>query len=378
MRFVATADLQIGMPARGLGGEAAAFRHARIAVIDTLGRIARDHDASAVVIAGDLFDRVPVETADLARTLDAIAALGLPVLALPGNHDSDDPASVWRSGDFEDRCPPRLTVLRDEPVVLDGWAFHGAPLRTRRPDVPLTERLLATLPADHGPRVVVGHGAVDALAGDHGDPATLRLGELERHLDAGRARFVVLGDRHAPTRVDAAGRVWYPGAPEPTAFGDGPGSALVVDLGAADAPAATPTVTQVTTGTWRFERRTDELLDASDVDVLLAAIAALERKASTVLKVQPRGALGLTDVDRLQRGLASAAASFAVLDPDLDHLATVPGIEELESLPLPAYAREVADALVDAIRTASDRGDEDLGASDELKVLLRFAAEVGR
>lgn len=382
MRFVATADLQIGMPARGLGDEGAAFRHARIAVIETLGRVAREHAASALVIAGDLFDRVPVEAPDLARTMDAIAALDVPVLALPGNHDSDDPTSVWRSRAFLERCPTNLTVLRDGPVHIDGWAFHGAPLRTRRPDTPVATDALAALPADGGPRVVVGHGAVDAVAGDHGDPATLSLARLTEALDAGRARLVVLGDRHSALEVGAGGRVWYPGAPEPTDHGDGPGTALVVDLGEADAvvpiPAPAPTVTVVTTGTWRFERRTDRLEDADDVDALLAAIAALERRATTVLQVRPRGALGMADVERLERGLSDAEASFALLDRRFEGLAIVPGVEELDALPLPAYARAVAARLVAAVEEAAERGEEQAEASDELKVLLRIAAELAR
>ena len=373
MRFVATADLQIGMVASNLGAKAPAFQHARITVIETLGRLATEHGASAVVIAGDLFDRDPVGDGDLGTTLDALRALALPVLVLPGNHDSDHPGSVWRSEAFRRGRPPLVTLLGEQPVELEGWTFHGAPLPTRKPDEPLVERLLATLPADGAPRVVVGHGAVDVVAGDHGDPSMLRLAELARALDEGRARFVVLGDRHSPKRVDEAGRIWYPGAPEPTWFGDGPGSALIVDLGA-PADGAVPTVTTVTTGTWRYERLTPHFASDDDVPALIGALAGLERGHSTVVQVRPTGALGLAARAGLERELAEQAARFAVLDARLEDVAMVPTLDELDALPLPGYARAVVTELTARIAAADAAGEPDTEAIDELALLLRTSA----
>lgn len=380
MRFVATADLQIGMPAHGLGDQRAAFALARIAVIDRIARIVHDADAAALVIAGDLFDREPVAASDLARTLDALREIEVPILVLPGNHDSHHPTSVWRSEAFLRTAPNQVTVLLDEPVTIEGFAFHGAPLLTRTPDRPLVEDLLATLePPTHGSaaRVVVGHGAVDAVAGDFSAPSTIHLGPVERALDEGRARFVVLGDRHSTRQVDAAGRVWYPGAPEPTDFGDDEGHVLVVDLGDASEEAA-PVVERHRTGTWRFVLDERSITDLAGVERLLSDLSDLPSKATTVAKVRPHGAIGTTEFARLEAGLDDLAARLAVLDPRLERLAIVPGIEELAALPLPAYARTVANELVARVEAAEGAGTEDREAADELRLLLRFAATVGR
>ena len=377
MRFVATADLQIGMTAHGLGDHRHAFALARIAVIGRLGRIAHEVGASAIVVAGDLFDRDPVGPSDLARTLDAVRDLALPFLVLPGNHDSDHPGSVWRSDAFLGARPDRLIVLRDEPVLLDGVEFRGAPLPTRHPDAPLVERLLETLPTDGAARVIVGHGAVDAVSGDHGAPAILRLSELERGVTDGRARLIVLGDRHRTLSVGTTGRVWYPGAPEATDFGDGIGSALVVEIGGTDGDDA-PRVDVVETGTWRFERAVPQLTDGAHVDALLHDLEVLPEKATTVLQVRPSGALGTDASARLEEGLDALAPRFAVLERRLERLAIVPDLDELERLPLPGYARRVANELIDRVRAAEERGAEDADAVDELRLLLRHAVTVGR
>lgn len=375
MRFIATADLQIGMSAHGLGDHRHAFALARIAVIARLGQLARDRSASAIVVAGDLFDRDPVSAGDLARTMDAIAEIALPVLVVPGNHDNDHPGSVWRSPAFLDARPDQLRLLGETPIEIGGVEFRGAPLPTRHPDAPLVERLLDTLPADGAARVVVGHGAVDAVSGDHGSPSTLHLAELERGIAEGRTRLIVLGDRHRPLEVGSTGRIWYPGAPEPTDFGDGPGAALVIDLDADGA--STPRVEVVETGTWRFERPRPHLTDVAHVENLLGELEALPHKLTTVVQVRPRGALGTEASRQLEAGLDALVPRFAVLDRRLDDLAIVPELEELERLVLPGYARRVAEELIARVRGAEERGTEDPDAIDELRLLLRHIATVG-
>ena len=45
--------------------------------------------------------------------------------------------------------------------------------------------------------------------------------------------YVALGDRHSTTEVGGTGRIWYSGAPEPTAYDEiDPGNVLIVDLSA--------------------------------------------------------------------------------------------------------------------------------------------------
>src|SRR5262249_1657045 len=59
---------------------------------------ARAIDADVVLLAGDTFEshRLPHHVVD--RTASMIAAVGLPVVLLPGNHDPAIPEAVFRRG----------------------------------------------------------------------------------------------------------------------------------------------------------------------------------------------------------------------------------------------------------------------------------------
>jgi len=369
MRFIATADLQIGMPLRWLGAEQARFDQSRIDAITTIADVVRETGAEAVIVGGDLFDRDPVDDDDLVRTAEAIREVPVPVLVLPGNHDSHHPDSVWTSKLFAKERPANLVVLLDGPVTVGGVEFVGAPLMTRNPDSATLHDRLAQLDADGAARVVVGHGAVWQVVGDHGNAAAFDLDVIEAAIDAGQASFVVLGDRHSTLSVGGTGRVWYPGAPEPTDFGDDAGHVLVVDL-AEDGSASVETRQ---TGTWRFVLLEPELSDGDDVAALLAGIADLPRKTSTNLKVRPSGVLPLDAYRALEAGLADAEPRFGSIQAIVDRVALLPDADEVAAFDLPPYARRVLEELL--AESASDPDDEDTRA--QLNLLIRTAREVG-
>jgi len=101
VRFLHTSDWHVGRTIRG---------RSRLdefaAVLDELVAIARDERADAVLVAGDLFDgRATNAEAEalVYGTLARLAAEGIPVVAIPGNHDS---AARW------DALRPLLDPLR--------------------------------------------------------------------------------------------------------------------------------------------------------------------------------------------------------------------------------------------------------------------------
>src|ERR1700684_3319723 len=61
-------------------------------------RAARGAGAETVILAGDTFDchRLPQELVD--RAAEVIAAAGMPVVILPGNHDPAVPDAVYHHG----------------------------------------------------------------------------------------------------------------------------------------------------------------------------------------------------------------------------------------------------------------------------------------
>src|SRR5438552_7128107 len=118
-----------------LGDEAQArFAEARIAVVRRLGELARSQRCDFALVCGDVFESSQIERRTLARALEAIAGIPVPVYLLPGNHDPLDAASVYRSAAFR-AAAPGVHVLDDARprAVAPGVELCGAPWLSRRP-----------------------------------------------------------------------------------------------------------------------------------------------------------------------------------------------------------------------------------------------------
>ena len=222
VRFIHTADWQLGMTRHFLDADAQPrFSAARIEVIRTIGALAIEKDCRFVVVCGDVFETNHVERQVVVRALDAMAASPeVTFYLLPGNHDPLDASSVFRSPTFTSHQPPNVVVLTsEEPLtVAPGIELVAAPWTSKRPLVDLVGEAVAGLTADGTRRVVVGHGAVDAMSPDELNPALVALSSVEAALGDGRVHYVALGDRHSATSVGGTGCVRYSGAPEPTDF----------------------------------------------------------------------------------------------------------------------------------------------------------------
>jgi DNA repair exonuclease SbcCD nuclease subunit len=70
---------------------------------------ARELRADVVLLAGDTFDHVRIGDATLARATALIAAAGMPVVLLPGNHDPTLPDCLYRRAGLLEL--PQVTVL---------------------------------------------------------------------------------------------------------------------------------------------------------------------------------------------------------------------------------------------------------------------------
>ena len=251
-KFVHTSDWQLGMTRHFLCEEAQArFTAARLEVIASIGALAVEEGCSFVVVGGDVFESNQVERQVVVRALEAMKSTpDVTFYLLPGNHDPLDATSVFRSKTFLDNCPGNVVVLENSDPVLAGGGIEivGAPWPNKRPLADLVTRAVTGLPSDGTLRVVVGHGGTDNLSPDPHNPALVVLADLEAAITSGAVHYVALGDRHSTTEVGASGRIWYSGAPEPTAYDEiDPGNVLIVDLGA-DAV----TVEHRHVGTWQF------------------------------------------------------------------------------------------------------------------------------
>jgi DNA repair exonuclease SbcCD nuclease subunit len=376
MRFVHTADWQLGMTRYFLNGEAQPrYSAARRDVVAGIGPLARDAGAEFVVVAGDVFEDNQLAPRVVSQSLEAMRAIGIPVHLLPGNHDPLDAASVYTSALFVSECPDNVTVLDRAGVheVRPGLEIVAAPWRSKAPTADPVADVLAGLPADGVTRIVVAHGAVDILVPDKDRPSLIRLAALEEAIARGAVHYVALGDKHSRMQVGSTGRIWYSGSPEVTNYDDiepDPGQVLVVDIDETD-PSRAVSVDARRVGSWRFVtlcRAVDSTRDVADLDINLDLMPNKER---TVVRLGLSGSLTVTDKAALDACLDKYARLFAALVPwdKQTHIAVIPADGEFDDLGIGGFAAAAVDELVNTARADGEDADD---ARAALALLLRL------
>jgi len=378
MRFIHTADWQLGMTRHFLAGEAQPrYSAARRDVVAGLGGLAAESGAEFVVVAGDVFEDNQLDPRVVCKSLEAMRAIGIPVYLLPGNHDPLDASSVYTSDLFTAECPANVTVLDRAGVheVRPGLQIVAAPWRSKRPTTDLAADVVADLPADGTIRILVAHGGVDILDPDPTRPSVIRLSALQEALRRGAIHYVALGDKHSRTQVGDCGRVWYSGSPEVTNYDhieSDPGHVLVVDLD--EDAAGHVSVDARLVGRWRFttlRRGVDNSRDIADLDMNLDLIADKDR---TVVQLVLTGTLTVTDRAALDACLDKYSRLFAWIglwDSHCD-IAVVPADGEFADLGIGGFAASAVAELVDTARSGEDAA---LDAQGALALLLRLAAQ---
>ena len=378
VKFVHTADWQLGMTRWFLDDDAQPrFDADRVQAIRTIGQVARDHDAQFVVVAGDVFEHNQLGPRVVGRAIEALREIDVPVFLLPGNHDPLDPASILDSEEFGQRAGDHVTVLADAtPVtVAPGVEVLGAPWRSKRPLTDLAnDAAHAQEPAAGATRVLVAHGGTIQFSESTHDPAIIDHQRLETAVAEQRVHYVALGDRHSTTRVGSTGRIWYAGAPEPTAYReDDAGNVLVVDC----TPDACH-VESVPVGRWRFVHEAFDLTGPDDVSAFTEWLDAQQPKERTVLRLALRGALPLDVLDQVTQALDHAEEIFASVrvDPDDHDLVPAPDLEQFGE-ELSGFARQAAQELIDAAQGTGSTEHDPAVAREALTLLYRMTHTQG-
>jgi len=344
----------------------ARFADARFGAIRRMGEIARETRCDFLLVCGDVFESNHVDRRTVARALDALGDVGLPVYLLPGNHDPLDAASLFRSSAFAGSAPEGVHVITDAAPreVAPGVELIGAPWHSRRPERNPALAALESLGAPGPLRILAAHGGVDLLTPERRDATLLPLAPIERALAEGRLHYAALGDRHSLTEVGSSGRVFYAGAPEATDWAErDPGSALLVALDREGVRAEPHRV-----GSWCFARPEAVVLDGSaDLGALGERLDAFPAKERTVLRLELAGSLDLRGSARLEALLERARDLFAGLDVRDAGLRVAARDEDVSDLDLGGFALRAAQRL---------RGEADAGsaaARDALALLVRLA-----
>lgn len=371
VRFIHSADWQLGMTRRYLGADAQPrFSAARVEVVRAIGSLALARGCSFVVVSGDVFETNQVERQVVVRALDAMAATpGVTFYLLPGNHDPLDASSVFRSPTFVQHRPANVVVL-DHPGLLPvaaGVELVAAPWSSKRPLTDLVADAVRDLPVTGDQRIVVGHGAVDHLSPDSTNPALIQVADAELAVADGRIHYVALGDRHSTTEIGRTGRIWYSGAPEATDFREtDPGNVLVVEL-----DHGSISVEPVRVGTWEFVQYDAELAGEADLDVLDAFLESLPNKARTIVRLGLVGQLSLAERARLDSLLAHHGDLLGCLEAwgrRID-LIVLPTEADYGALELSGFAQA---ALTELREQAESQQEDGTVARDALALLIRL------
>jgi DNA repair exonuclease SbcCD nuclease subunit len=378
MRFVHTADWQLGMTRHFLAGDAQPrYSAARRDAVASLGALAAEVGAEFVVVAGDVFEHNQLAPQVIGQSLEAMRAIGIPVYLLPGNHDPLDASSVYTGALFTAERPDNVVVLDRAGVheIRPGLEIVAAPWRSKAPTTDLVAEVLEGLPESSASRILVAHGGVDVLDPDRDKPSLIRLARLDDALARGAVHYVALGDKHSLTRVGDSGRVWYAGSPEVTNFDDvesDPGHVLVVDIDESD-PRRAVTVESRHVGHWRFVtmgRQVDNGRDVADLDMNLDLLTEKDR---TVVRLALTGSLTVTDRAALDACLDRYARLFAWLGVWESHteLAVMPADGEFTDLGIGGFAAAAVEELVATAREGDAESAVDAQAA--LALLLRLA-----
>jgi DNA repair exonuclease SbcCD nuclease subunit len=364
MRFIHTADWQIGKPFRNFGEKESILRQARLSAIEAIGRLARAENAPCVLVAGDLYDTDAPAQKTLLEPMERMRAF--PEVSwhiIPGNHDHHRGNGLWDRAAAQG-LPANVRIhLAPGPVAMGSAAMlFPAPLRRRSEVNDLTEWMDQAESAAGLLRIGLAHGSVTGFGTES---------EAKNPIAPDRAKragldYLALGDWHRTMQVNAA--TWYAGTPEADRFNSQEqGQVLLVDIAA---PGAPPEVTQKLTGAFRWRAATEELSRGEELQGFEARLRAGEGLSGVLMRLEVKGALDLTSRADLAQRLAALEAAMFWLDADLSALHVRPTPEDLEKIDFQGVLREAAERLRAEAEDPSASAAERRRAEDALVQLF--------
>ncbi len=386
MRLIHSSDLQIGKVFTYFEPSVAALlQDARQAVIRTLGELALQHGASAVLLAGDIYDKQQLSQQTLAKPIEAMRQFPrVHWHLLPGNHDH------WREKGLWDRLsranmPPNVHLHVESGAVQimddDGTPVYllPAPLSHIANVDDLTSYMDSAATPNGAIRIGLAHGSIQGFGSD-GDASNYIL--PTRAESAGLA-YLALGDWHRQMRV--SDRVWYSGTPEPDFFkrpADATGTrcngglALLVDV---DDPRAVPRVTPLDVGRYRWHQLVRTLTDDSQIALLEADLRALETDLSRiVLDLQVSGTLSLAGRRQFEETIIHGVGSaFCGIRFEDSGLVLEPSEADLDSIDRAGFVRVAADRLKEIADDHSDPAQARIAALALRRLYVEHLRQAG-
>ena len=311
MKFLHTADWQIGMKAAHVGAVGARVREARLEAARKVIEAAAAHGAEFILVAGDTFEDNGVDRVLVQKAADILGRSAVPVYVIPGNHDPLVPGSVWDHPAWREQ--EKIRVLKaPEPIEVPGGTLFPCPVLEKHSRKAPTAWIDAAQAG--GIRIGLAHGTVEGMpqaAPDHPVPrdAAFRAG-----LD-----YLALGHWHSTATYEdpaATARMAYSGTHETTRFGErDSGNVLIVEI---PGPGAPPIITPIRTGTLAWLTLEHEVGREGDLARVRTLVEQAENPETTLIEVRLSGLLPGSvgpELARLQEVLESRLL-FHRLDTD--------------------------------------------------------------
>lgn len=279
MKFVHTADWQLGAQLSHTGEQAPALRKKRFQTAETVVEVAEGEDAQFILIAGDLFEDHNVSDRIVHRAVRILNQFDpLPVYVLPGNHDPYRPGGVW-DRDSWSAVGDHVHLLTEHEAVetSDEVVLLPCPIKQKTSTQDPTEAIPERSEDDGQVRVGLAHGGLSDAADQPNFPIDPHRAE-KSGLD-----YLALGDWHGTLIRE---RTAYSGTIEQSAFGESdPGNVLVVAI---DEAGAEPEVKRRQVGRLQWIKRDVEVADVSDVDALAEELDEAASSSQLVLRLNVR------------------------------------------------------------------------------------------
>jgi DNA repair exonuclease SbcCD nuclease subunit len=338
MRFVHTADWQIGMKALRLGEKAETARRARFQSARRIIEIAREQRADFVILAGDTFEHHGIERAKVREIANLLSTAPCPVYIIPGNHDPAGNGSVWED-ECWGRCANVRVLLAAEPVDAPGATLYPCPALNRTSTTDPTEWIAGQTAA--GIRIGIAHGSVighPEMGDDYPIPSDAggRLG-----LD-----YLALGHYHSTAfypGADGVVRMTYSGTHEPTGFQErDSGNVLVVEI---TGPGDPPVIQKLRTRVLNWQGYAERIQGSADLAKLKADLEEIASPEQTLVQCTLSGTAEGIDDEAVEdiREIVESRFLFGSFDSRALRIEG-DGDEWIDSLP-PGYLQETARQL---------------------------------
>lgn len=371
MKFLHTADWQIGMKAAHVGEAGARVREERLVAGRRVVEAAKRNGAEFILVAGDTFEDNGVDRILVQKVADILASFNGPVYVIPGNHDPLTPGSVWEHPAW--RSAEHVRVLREEkPVEVPGGFLYPCVAREKRSGKDPTAWIRAN--DTQGIQIALAHGTVEGVHQEEPDYPISREAVSRSGLD-----YLALGHWHSTATYpspDGAVHMAYSGTHETTKFGErDSGNALIVEIPESGVP---PVITPVRTGGLAWKGIDADLRETGDLSRLREEIESMENPVSTLLELRIGGLLSAQDRDELPRVNEILASRFLFGRVEMSRLRPSPEDENwLANLPV-GILREAATRLK-GLADPGFTGHRPEGASPEVasRAFLELYALLG-